>query len=231
VTAAAGEARPALDARGHSSATLYEAALSERHSRSRGAPEVADEVEPDFAVDPAIRPAWPGAAVAGPAFTVQGAAGDNLVLHRAVVAAPAGHVLVADVGSGVFGHWGEVLTVAARARGIAGLVIDGGVRDIDQLRELRFPVFSRNNSLRGTTKLFAGELGVDIVLGGVRVSTGDLVVGDVDGVVILARSHVSAVLAFADRRAKHERAIMQALRAGATTLELYRFSDASGEQP
>ncbi|MFZ2058825.1 MAG: RraA family protein [Acidimicrobiales bacterium] len=212
-----------IDARGHSAATLYEAAKAERRHRAQAAAAGADLAEPDIAVSTAIRTAWVGAAVAGPAFTVQGASGDNLALHRAVGAAAAGHVVVADVGGGAFGHWGEVLAVAAQARGIAGLVVDGGVRDIDQMCRLGFPVFSRSNSVRGTTKLFAGELGVDIVLGGVPVSTGDLVVGDTDGLVIVPRSHVSAVLDYADRRAAEERAIMEALRVGATTLELYKL--------
>jgi regulator of RNase E activity RraA len=96
-----------------SSATVYEAAQSVL-------------VDPEIAVDPRIGPAWVGAALAGPAFTVQGAHGDNLALHRAVATAPAGHVLVVDVGGAAFGHWGEVLAVAARHRGIAGVVIDGG---------------------------------------------------------------------------------------------------------
>jgi 4-hydroxy-4-methyl-2-oxoglutarate aldolase len=135
----------ARGARGHSAATLYEAAQS-----ALG--------EADVAVDPGIHAACPGAAVAGPAFTVQGAGGDNLALHRAVLAAPAGAVLVADLGGAAHGHWGEVLAVAALQRGIAGLVIDGGVRDVDQLRELGFPVFSRNNTVRGTRKLFPGAL-------------------------------------------------------------------------
>jgi 4-hydroxy-4-methyl-2-oxoglutarate aldolase len=195
-------------ARGHSAATLYEAAQ-------------AEHVEIEVAVDPAIRAAWPGATVAGPAFTVQGAGGDNLALHHAVLAAPAGSVLIADLGGAAHGHWGEVLAVAAQQRGIAGLVIDGGVRDRDELRALGFPVFSRNDTVRGTRKLFPGALGVDIRLGGVPVCTGDLVVGDADGLVVLPASRVPAVLDRADARLAQEATILDQLRAGATTLELY----------
>ena len=200
--------REVLDARGHSAATLYEAAQ-------------AEHVGTEIAVDPAIRAAWPGATVAGPAFNVQGAGGDNLALHNAVLAAPAGSVLVADLGGAAHGHWGEVLAVAAQQRGIAGLVIDGGVRDRDEMRDLGFPVFSRNDTVRGSRKLFPGALGVDIRLGGVPVSTGDLVVGDADGVVILPAAHVPAVLDRADARVAQEATILDQLRAGATTLELY----------
>jgi 4-hydroxy-4-methyl-2-oxoglutarate aldolase len=196
------------DGRKHSAATLYEAAQAER-------------VEAEVAVDPGIRAAWTGAAVAGPAFTVQGAGGDNLALHRAVLAAPAGSVLVADLSGAAHGHWGEVLAVAAQQRGIAGLVIDGGVRDVDEMRDLGFPVFSRNDTVRGTRKLFAGVLGVDIRLGGVPVRTGDLVVGDADGVVALPAALVPDVLDRADARVAQEATILEQLRAGATTLELY----------
>ncbi len=91
-----------------------------------------------------IRPVWPGASVAAPAFPVTCTPGDNLAVHVAVAAAPAGAVLVVDVGDVPDrGYWGEVLTTAAQARGLAGLVIDGCVRDVAALERLAFPVFSR----------------------------------------------------------------------------------------
>ena len=95
-------------------------------------------------IDPSIRPAWPGAKVCGPAITVECPPCDNLMLHIAVANAPPGCVIVATVGSYVLaGAWGEILTEAARARGVGGLVIDGAVRDIDAIEALKFPVFSR----------------------------------------------------------------------------------------
>jgi 4-hydroxy-4-methyl-2-oxoglutarate aldolase len=220
MTATTGTTRPdRLDTRGHSSATLYEAAQAESRRRAPGA--APSCLEADIAVDPAVRAAWPGARIAAPAYTVQGAGGDNLALHHAVAAAPAGHVLVADLGGAPSGHWGEVLAVAARHRGLAGLVIDGGVRDVEEMRALGFPVFSRGSSVRGTRKLFAGALGVPIHVGGVRVATGDLVVGDADGVVVVPRHRVDAVLERADERIAQEQHILAALGSGATTLELY----------
>jgi 4-hydroxy-4-methyl-2-oxoglutarate aldolase len=173
------------------------------------------------AVDHTIRASWIGAAVAGPAYTVRGSGGDNLALHRAVVAAPPSHVVVADVEGAAHGHWGEILAVAAQQRGILGLVIDGGVRDRDRLRALDFPVFSRHDSIRGTRKDVAGGLGVPIRLGGVPVRTGDLVVGDTDGVVVVPSERVPAVLEEADRRVAREHDILAALRDGRTTLDLY----------
>jgi 4-hydroxy-4-methyl-2-oxoglutarate aldolase len=202
-------------ARGHSSATLYEAAASEWRRRA------GSIAMPEVAVDHTIRASWIGAAVAGPAYTVRGSGGDNLALHRAVLAAPPSHVVVADVDGAAHGHWGEILAVAAQQRGILGLVIDGGVRDRDRLRALDFPVFSRHDSIRGTRKDVAGEVGVPIRLGGVPVRTGDLVVGDTDGVVVVPSERVPTVLEEADRRVTHEHDILAALRDGRTTLDLY----------
>jgi 4-hydroxy-4-methyl-2-oxoglutarate aldolase len=212
-----GGARDDQPGRGHSSATLYEAAASEWRQRA------GRIAMPELAVDPAIHASWIGATVAGPAYTVRGSGGDNLALHRAVVAAPPGHVLVADVEGTAHGHWGEILAVAAQQRGILGLVMDGGVRDRDRLRALDFPVFSRHDCIRGTRKDVAGELGVTIQLGGVPVRTGDLVVGDTDGVVVVPAERVPAVLEEADRRVDHEREILAALRDGRTTLDLYEL--------
>jgi 4-hydroxy-4-methyl-2-oxoglutarate aldolase len=192
-------------AHGHSTSTLYEAA---------GSP---------IALSSELRPLWTGARLCGPAFTVQGAGGDNLALHHAVSQAPAGSVLVADLGGAGFGHWGEVLTVAARQRGLRGLLIDGGVRDAAEIERLTFPIFSRNNSIRGTRKDFHGVFACPVAVGGVTVRTGDLIVGDVDGVVALPASDIDPILDRADARAAHEADIMAQVRAGRTTLELYSF--------
>ncbi|HEY1971464.1 MAG TPA: RraA family protein [Pseudonocardia sp.] len=192
-------------ARGHSSATLSEAA---------GMP---------VALPPELRPAWAGARLCGPAFTVRGNGGDNLALHHAVPLAPAGSVLVAALGGARRGHWGEVLTVAAQHRGLAGLLIDGGVRDAGRLEELGFPVFSRNNSILGTRKDYRGVFGRPVVIGGLTIRTGDLIVGDVDGVVALPTPHVEQILDRADVRAAHETELMTQLRQGRTTLDLYDF--------
>ncbi|MEV5155628.1 RraA family protein [Streptomyces werraensis] len=190
----------------HTSATLLEAAKS------------------DIALDPALRPLWPDARLAGPAYTVQGVPGDNLALHNAVAAAPPGHVLVADCGGGSFGHWGEVLAVAAKERGLLGLVIDGAVRDSAEQAELGFPVFSRGIAIHGTAKRYPGILGRSVLVGGVVVRTGDLVVGDADGLVAIPSAHEAAVLAAADGRVEQETFIMSELSKGRTTVELLRLN-------
>ncbi len=187
----------------HSTATLYEAAGF------------------DCACQPGLRPIWPGARVAGPAFTVAGVGGDNLVLHRAVAHAPTGHVLVVDLQGGVHGHWGEVLTIAAQERGLLGLVIDGGVRDVTALAALRFPVFASSVAVFRTGKDHPGRLGEPITLRGVHVSTHDLVTADADGVVVLPAAQADAVIQRAGQRLHSEQRIITGLRAGRTTLQMY----------
>ncbi|MFN8037654.1 MAG: RraA family protein [Acidimicrobiales bacterium] len=168
-----------------------------------------------------IAPAWPGATVAGPAFPVRCTPGDNLAVHVGVTRAPAGSVLVADVG-GVhdLGYWGEVLTTAAEARGIVGLVIDGCVRDVAALAAHGFPAFSTGLALPGATKAKPGATGVTVQVGDATVAPGDWVVGDADGVVVVPGEQVDAVLAAGRARAAAEDEIFGRLRAGATTVEL-----------
>jgi len=170
---------------------------------------------------PRIRPVWPGAALAAPAYPVSCAPGDNLAVHVAVTRAPAGSVLVVDVGDVPDrGYWGEVLTTAAQAAGLAGLVIDGGVRDVGALQRLGFPVFSSRVVLPGATKHRPGTAGLAATVAGVPVDPGDWVVGDVDGVVVVPGGALEAVLAAGRAREEAERGYFEALRAGSTTVGL-----------
>ena len=171
--------------------------------------------------DAGLRASWSGARLLGPAFPVAGVGGDNLVLHHAVAAAAPGDVLVVDAQGAPAGHWGEILAVAAHTRGLRGLVIDGAVRDIDALARRRFPVFARGISPRGTGKRHPGRLGEPVTAGGVRVSRGDIVVGDSDGVVVVPAAHALCAIERARAREAHERELIAKLEAGATTLELY----------
>ena len=170
---------------------------------------------------PRISAVWPGATVAAPAYPVRCAPADNLAIHTAVVRAPAGSVLVVDVGDVPDrGYWGEVLTTGAEARGLVGLVIDGGVRDTAALAEHGFPVFSAMVALRGASKEQRGTNGVPATVGGVEVTRGDWVVGDADGVVVVPGDRVGEVLAAGRARADKEARFFEALRAGSTTVEL-----------
>lgn len=174
----------------------------------------------DCSVDPLIRAVWSGAAIAAPAYPLRCAPGDNLAIHIAMERAPRGSVLVVGTQNFVAGYWGEVLTVAAEAAGLAGLVIDGGVRDVAALARRRFPVFTCGVSVRGTVKSCAPSVGKPINFTGVTVAAGDLVVADDDGVIILPAAEVERTLRDGEARAAKEAAMMEKLAKGSTTLEL-----------
>jgi 4-hydroxy-4-methyl-2-oxoglutarate aldolase len=168
-----------------------------------------------------LRPAWPGASLAAPAFPVGCTPGDNLAVHVAVTKAPRGSVLVVDVGEVADrGYWGEVLTTAAEAAGIVGLVLDGGVRDVKALEAHGFPVFSAAIALTGATKDKQGTVGSPVRVGGILVSTGDWVVADVDGVTFVPAGGADEVLAAGRAREAKEDGFFESLRDGATTVDL-----------
>lgn len=193
-----------IDALGQqATATLYEAA------GQRGA------------MDAGIRATSPGLRLCGPALTVRCQPADNLTLHTALSVAEPGDVIVADVADFVeAGHWGEVLTVAAQARGVAGLVINGGVRDVEPCRHRAFPVFARSVSMKAAVKQVVGTINHPIVCGGVTVGPGDLVVADDDGVVVIAQDEAETVLRAAQAREQREAEIMSRLAAGELTLDI-----------
>ncbi len=171
---------------------------------------------------PRLKAAWPGARVAGRAYPVRCSPGDNLAIHVAVTRAPAGSVLVADMGSErEFGYWGEVLTTGAEARGITGLVIDACVRDCDALAAHGFPVFSTGLALTGASKTRPGAIDRPVTVGEVAVEPGDWIVADVDGVVVVPGAELDAVLAAGRARAAKEDALFTVLRAGGTTVEQF----------
>ncbi|MCZ6844365.1 MAG: RraA family protein [Alphaproteobacteria bacterium] len=176
------------------------------------------------ALPAAIKPLDPAMRVCGPAFTVKGAPGDNLWLHYALDQARPGDVLVVDVG-GLYdaGYWGEMMTVSAQARGLGGLVINGCVRDGREMIGLGFQVFARGTCMRGTEKdqNFRGALAQPLPLGDVLVQAGDLVIGDGDGVVVIPREQVGDAIAASNARDAREAEMMDVLRTGKTTVEIY----------
>jgi 4-hydroxy-4-methyl-2-oxoglutarate aldolase len=178
------------------------------------------------ALPSAIRPVARGLTISGPAFPVRCPAGDNLWLHRAIYAAAAGEVIVADTGAGdEFGYWGEVMAVAAAARGIKGLVITGGVRDSERLGEIGFATFAGNVCIRGTGKDPNGDgaIGAPVTIGEVRIERGDFIFGDADGVVALPGSLAPAIAAKARQRDASEADIMRRLREGETTISIFKL--------
>ncbi|WP_423199865.1 MULTISPECIES: 4-carboxy-4-hydroxy-2-oxoadipate aldolase/oxaloacetate decarboxylase [unclassified Cupriavidus] len=173
------------------------------------------------AVEARIAALDPGMRLAGPALTVDIRPGDNLMIHYALTKARPGDVLVVDAKGFVdAGPWGDVLTFAAQTIGLAGLVIDGAVRDAANIVDMGFPVFCRGLSIRGTNKHQPGKLNVPLVLGGVMIQPGDIVVGDRDGLVVIARDELDRVIEAGEARERKESAMRDKLAQGATMVEL-----------
>lgn len=172
-------------------------------------------------MDPAIRPIASGMQCFGPAFTLRCWPADNLTIHRAVELAAHGDVLVIDGGSGRDAALlGDILVYAARLRGLAGIVLQGLVRDSAAIAAQGLPVFASGATARGPVKETLGAIQVPMQCGGVLVRPGDLVAGDDDGIVVVPRDQAAAV---AERiRLIHEREeqVKKALAAGQTTVDI-----------
>ena len=179
-----------------------------------GTSTVYEGSELDCWIDPRLRPVWTSARLAGPAFTVKTAPGDNLALQRAVREAPEGSILVVDAGGLEFGHWGGILAEIAVVRKLGGLVIDGSVRDIDELQRLKFPVFASGIAMRHAAKTQPGDVGEPISLAGRAVRSGDIVVADTDGVIVIPRELLDEALAGGQQRAEMERQRLATIRSG-----------------
>ncbi|MBD9668675.1 4-carboxy-4-hydroxy-2-oxoadipate aldolase/oxaloacetate decarboxylase [Variovorax sp. VRV01] len=194
--------------------------------RDLGAATVYEAQGAKGALDSGMKPIDPTVRLAGPAFTVDARPADNLILHYAVQKAKPGDVLVVDAkGFMEAGPWGDVLTIQAMKLGIAGLVINGCVRDANLIIDLGFPVFCRGLSIKGTGKNQPGKVGVPIAIGDTLIQPGDIVVGDRDGLVVVAQGEVetatSSSLAREEKEAKQRKAIDE----GATTAELLNLTD------
>jgi 4-hydroxy-4-methyl-2-oxoglutarate aldolase len=179
------------------------------------------------ALPSAIKPVVSGWRLCGPAVTVDSPAADNLWLHRAIYVAQPGDVLVVRVQEHYeAGYWGEIMSCAARERGLAGLVINGCVRDGSILPDFGLPVFARGLCIRGTGKDFGarGWINAPIVFADVVVHPGDLIVGDGDGVVAIPRADIEQTLKAARAREAHEAEIIQRLKQGERTLDIYGWS-------
>lgn len=173
------------------------------------------------AVDARIAPLDPSTRLVGPALTIDIRPSDNLMIHYALTKAKAGDVLVIDAkGFLDAGPWGDLLTLAAQKIGIAGLVIDGAVRDASSIIEMGFPVFCRGLSIKGTNKHQPGKVNEPVTVGSVVVRPGDIIMGDRDGVVLVAREDVEQVIKASEERERKEEVIRRRLAQGATMVEL-----------
>ena len=173
---------------------------------------------------PYMRPIYPAARLAGSAVTVLCHPGDNLMIHAAVeVCEPGDMLVVATLSDSSDGMFGELLGESCRAHGIAGLVIDAGVRDVADLTAMEFPVWSKAICAQGTVKATAGCVNVDIVCAGAVVHAGDVIVADLDGVVVVARQDAAEILKRAEERHAKETKSRQRLRAGELGLDMYNL--------
>ena len=182
---------------------------------------ISDELNRTGAMAAAIAPLAPGMAFAGQALTVQTMVGDNAPLHYGLATAWPGAAIVVDAR----GHidtavWGGILTYAAVKRGVAAVIVDGAVRDVAELRESGIAVFARGAVPGGPHKGWGGAVNVPIQCGGVAVNPGDLVVGDDDGIVVVAAAQMPGLYDRCTARIAKEREIIKRIDAGATTVEL-----------
>jgi 4-hydroxy-4-methyl-2-oxoglutarate aldolase len=172
-------------------------------------------------IGPNIRPIQDGVSVAGNAVTVSCHPGDNIMIHAAVeVCQPGDLMVVTNTGPSSHGMFGDLLATSLAARGVRGLVMDAGVRDVADLREMGFPVWSQYVSSQGTVKETPGSVNIPVSISGVTIAPGDVVCADDDGVVVVPHDGVESVLEGARARLEREATKRQRLAAGELTMDL-----------
>jgi 4-hydroxy-4-methyl-2-oxoglutarate aldolase len=173
-----------------------------------------------------IRPLLQGTRMAGPAVTARCAPNDNLMMHKALLLAQRGDVLVIDGGEPSAAQWGDLAAVYAEKKGLAGVVVEGCIRDADALTAGRAAVWFREISPAHPTKKGPGAVNVPVRCGDVLVHPGDLVCADGDGVLVVPQPHLEATILAAEARAKDETMVIRAIEAGQSLFELHGLGHA-----
>ncbi|EKO3367860.1 RraA family protein [Vibrio fluvialis] len=178
------------------------------------------------ALDSSIKPLHGDMRFAGPAYTVDMRPADNLMVHYAMLRASQGDILVLDAKGFVeAGPWGDVLTSQAMHMGLSGLLINGAVRDSSAIIDMGFPVFSKGVSIKSTGKSQAGKVEVPVHISGVEINSGDIVVGDRDGVVVVKRHRLDEVIKLSLKREEKETEFVKQIKSGATTAHLLNLEE------
>lgn len=170
-----------------------------------------------------VRPAWPGAALAGPVITATCAPGDNLAIHVAIDRNEiVGAILVVDASAAAdHSYIDEIVATAAAANDVVGVVIDGGCCGVTALADNLYPVFSTLVTLQPATSAGGGSVGTPVTVGDVAVQPGDWIVGDADGVVLVPRANIAAIIEAGNLRFEHDQITISELKAGKTTVDLF----------